>query len=77
MMDPTLPLRRMARVVVFVRARVWCAARSGTMFVNTAWRGASFAMLEIGQGGQVVDATGEGVRLRPLTDALSDVPPRE
>jgi hypothetical protein len=29
-------------------------------------------MFEIGQGGQVVDATGEGVRQRPLTDALSD-----
>ena len=29
-------------------------------------------MLKIGQGGQVVDATGEGVRLRPLADALSD-----
>jgi len=30
-------------------------------------------MFKIGQGGQVVDATGEGVRLRPLADALSDV----
>ena len=29
-------------------------------------------MSKIGQGGQVVDATGEGVRLRPLADALSD-----
>jgi hypothetical protein len=29
-------------------------------------------MFRIGQGGQVVDATGEGVRLRPLTDTLSD-----
>jgi hypothetical protein len=29
-------------------------------------------MFKIGQGGQVVDATGEGVRLRPLADALSD-----
>jgi hypothetical protein len=29
-------------------------------------------MLKIGQGGQVVDATGEGVRLRPLAAALSD-----
>jgi uncharacterized protein YycO len=32
----------------------------------------SHAMLFVGQGGQVVDATGEGVRLRPLADALSD-----
>jgi hypothetical protein len=29
-------------------------------------------MFKIGQGVQVVDATGEGVRLRPLADALSD-----
>jgi hypothetical protein len=29
-------------------------------------------MFKIGQGGQVVGATGEGVRLRPLADALSD-----
>jgi len=29
-------------------------------------------MWKIGQGGQVVDATGEGVRLRPLAAALSD-----
>jgi hypothetical protein len=31
-------------------------------------------MFKIGQGVQVVDATGEGVRLRPLADALSDAP---
>ena len=31
-------------------------------------------MSKIGQGGQVVDATGEGVRLRPLAAALSDAP---
>lgn len=32
----------------------------------------SHAMLYVGQGQQVIDATGHGVRLRPLTDALAD-----
>jgi papain like cysteine protease AvrRpt2/permuted papain-like amidase YaeF/Yiix C92 family enzyme len=32
----------------------------------------SHAMLYVGQGGQVIDATGAGVRLRPLTEALAD-----
>ena len=32
----------------------------------------SHAMLYVGQGGQVVDATSAGVRLRPLAEALSD-----
>jgi uncharacterized protein YycO len=32
----------------------------------------SHAMLYVGQGGQVVDATAAGVRLRPLADAIAD-----
>jgi hypothetical protein len=32
----------------------------------------SHAMLFVGQGGQVIDATGEGARLRPLADAIAD-----
>jgi uncharacterized protein YycO len=32
----------------------------------------SHAMLYVGQGGQVIDATGEGARLRALADALGD-----
>jgi hypothetical protein len=35
-------------------------------------RGDDRTMLKIGQGGQVVDATGEGVRLRPLAATLFD-----
>ena len=39
---------------------------------NSTSRAHVAAMSKIGQGGQVVDATGEGVRLRPLAVALSD-----
>ena len=41
-------------------------------FENNTSRARGHVMFKIGQGVQVVDATGEGVRLRPLADALSD-----
>jgi hypothetical protein len=57
-----------------MRIPACCAAQERhTIFANSTSQGISRAMSEIGQGVQVVDATGEGVRLRPLADTLSDV----
>lgn len=57
----------------FVRRPVCHANQERRANSRTTHREApGHVMSKIGQGGQVVDATGEGVRLRPLADALSD-----